>query len=112
MAGDALLAHLAAGGSFVFLLLAMAVLYLPHGITSDGTCGNTERRWWLARWSVTFVVFSGLVTAGAMFLSMLPILDTAGLVQAAALHGYSGLIVVIAAIFHAYAILCTRVGLR
>lgn len=108
----ALLAHLAGGGTFVFLLLAIAALYLPHGSLSRNTSVAADHRWWVARWSAWILVLSGLVTAGTMFLSMLPVLDTRGLVNVATLHSYSGLTTVIAACIHGYALLCTRLGWR
>jgi hypothetical protein len=112
LAGYALLAHLAAGGSFVFLLLAIAGLYLPLNASSGDGFLTADHRWWVARWSALLLVLSSLVAAGTMFLSMLPILDTEGLVEVATLHSYCGLVVVIAAIFHAFALLCTRLGWR
>lgn len=112
MQGYALLAHIAAAGAFVFLLLAVALLYLPTGRRPGQPGFTSDDRWWIARWSAWALVISSLIAAGTMFLSMLPILDTAGLIEVAALHRYAGLAVVIAAIFHAYALLCTRLKLR
>jgi hypothetical protein len=112
MEGYALLAHIGAAGAFVFLLLAVAVLYLPLGARPGDRSYTSDDGWWLARWSAWTLVVSALITAGTMFLSMLPVLDTKGLIEVAALHRYAGLVVVVAAIFHAYALLCTRLKLR
>lgn len=112
LAGYALLAHLAAGGSFVFLLLAVSTLYLPRGVSPGHALFTADQRWWVARWSAWLLVLSGLVTAGTMFLSMLPILDTDGLVKVAALHSYSGLVAVIATVVHVFALICTQRGWR
>ena len=47
-----------------------------------------------------------------MFLSMLPILDTQGLIEMLAVHRYAGLVVVVAAVTHLYTLLMTRMGVR
>jgi hypothetical protein len=98
----ALLAHLSAAGAFAFLLLAVAVTYLPSG----------QKRWWVERWSVWLLVLGGIVTAATMFLSMLPVLDTDGLRQAASIHFYSGLVTAISAAIHAFSLLAVRLGWR
>ncbi len=115
MSGYALLAHVAAAGAFVFLLLVVAVLYLPWGgsvATDENTAAVGDQRWWFARWTAWLLVISSLLTAGSMFLSMLPILDTAGLHEAVAVHRWTGLVVVVSALFHLFAISCTRLGWR
>lgn len=113
MSGYALLLHLAAAGGFVFLMVAMAVLYLPATASVAG--GDRERqldRWWAIRWSAWALVLSSLVTAGTMLVSMLPVLDTTGLLQMAMLHRYAGLAVVIAACVHLFSLTCVRLGWR
>ncbi len=112
MAGYALLIHVAAAGAFVFLLLAIAALYLPRGRGANDQGSVYEHRWWVARWSVWALVVSGIAAAGTMFLSMLPVLGTDDLLQVAELHRYAGLAVVAAAVLHLYALGCTRFGLR
>lgn len=107
MSGYALLAHIAASGAFVFLLLAIAYFYLPRGGAGDG-----DERWWVARWSAWGLVGGGIVAASTMFLSMLPILGTDGLNSAAEVHRYGGLAVVVSACVHFFAICCTKLGLR
>lgn len=110
MSGYALLLHVTGAGAFVFLLLAIAYLFLPRG--DAGRVSNNEQRWWVSRWSAWALVIGGILAAGTMFLSMLPVLDTSGLLLAAELHRYAGLVVVAAAIIHLYALCCTRLGLR
>lgn len=107
MLGYALLAHMAAAGAFVFLLLAIAYFYLPRG--SDIPSDN---RWWVARWSAWGLVVAGIVTAGTMFLSMLPVLGSEDMLAAIAVHRFSGLIVVVCMVFHFFALCCVRLGLR
>ncbi|MEZ6134385.1 MAG: hypothetical protein R3C53_05685 [Pirellulaceae bacterium] len=109
MSGYALLGHVAAAGAFTFLLLAIAFLMLP---CSEDDPKLRTNRWWLSRWSVWGLVISSLVAAGSMFLSMLPILDTSGLLQMAEVHRYAGLCVVIMACVHLYSLACTRMGWR
>jgi len=110
--GYPLLLHLTAAGAFVFLLLGFAALYIPQGRPAPDDQAISAHRWWLNRWSIWTLVLAGLVTAGTMFASMLPVLDTAGLLQAATLHRYAGLIVVVAAVTHAYNLVCVRIGWR
>ncbi len=109
MLGYPLLAHIAAAGGFVFLLLAFALLYLPRGRSRHE---GTEHRWWLARLSAWVLVTAGVVTAATMFVSMLPILGTDGLHEAVEIHRWAGLAVVVAATFHLFSLLITRLGLR
>lgn len=112
MSHYALLSHVAAAGAFTFLLLVIAVLFLPRGTEEGDRTFTADQAWWLGRWSAWLLVASGLATAGTMFLSMLPVLDTAGLLEVAELHRYAGLTTVAAAILHAYSLICTRIGLR
>jgi len=110
--GYALLFHVAASGGFVFLMVAIAFLYLPTGADyADDRSGRREI-WWAARWSAWALVVSSLVAAGTMLVSMLPVLDTQGLLQMATLHRYAGLAVVVSAIFHLYSLTCARLGWR
>ena len=97
-----------AAGAFVFLLLVFALIYLPQGPPQPNATVMNAHQWWLNRWSVWALVLGSLVTAGAMFLSMLPVLDTAGLLQAARLHRYAGLFAVVAAIVHSYSLIYYR----
>ncbi len=106
--GYPLLLHLMAAGAFVFLLLGFASVYLPQGTPQPNAPVMNAHRWWLNRWSVWAIVLGSLITAGTMFLSMFPILDTAGLLRAARLHRYAGLFTVVAAIVHAYSLICVR----
>jgi hypothetical protein len=111
LSGYALLFHVAASGGFVFLMVAIAFLYLPtagpmarHNLSLD--------RWWVSRWTAWALVASSLAAAATMLLSMLPVLDTEGLLQMAVLHRYAGLAVVVSAILHLYSLVCTRLGWR
>lgn len=112
MSGYALLLHVAAAGGFVFLMVAIAVLYLPA--TANVAVGHDGQldRWWAIRWSAWVLVLSSLVTAGTMLVSMLPVLDTTGLLQMAMLHRYAGLVVVMAACMHLFSLTCVRLGWR
>jgi hypothetical protein len=112
MSGLALLAHVSAAGVFVFVLVAIAILYLPSDSHLADESIAWESRWWVARWTAWLLVVSSIVAAGTMFVSMLPLLDTEGLVTALELHRYAGLAVVIGAVLHLYALLITRLGFR
>lgn len=112
MSGYALLAHVAGAGAFTFLLLAIAFLFLPFGDADFSAKPLTDQRWWLSRWSIWALVVASLVTAGTMFLSMLPILGTEGLLAAAEVHRYAGLATVVAALISLYAITISKMGWR
>ena len=58
------------------------------------------------------MIVSGILAAGTMFLSMLPILNTGELLQVAMLHRYAGLVVTLAACMHLCSLVCVRLGLR
>lgn len=109
MSGYALLAHVSAAGGFTFLLVAIAFLYLPW---AKDDREDIAERWWLVRWSAWGLILSSVAAAATMFLSMLPALDTGGLLQAAEVHRFAGLAVVATAILHTYSLSCTKLGLR
>ena len=110
--GYALLFHVAASGGFVFLMVAIVFLYLPTGAEKEDVHSGRREIWWASRWSAWALVLSSLVAAGTMLVSMLPLLDTEGLLQMAVLHRYAGLTVVVSAIFHLYSLACVRLGWR
>ncbi len=110
--GYALLFHVAAAGGFVFLMVAIAYLYLPAGAEEAAARREGRVHWWVPRWSAWALVVSSLVAAGTMLVSMLPVLDTQGLLEMAILHRYAGLAVVISAIVHLYSLTCVRLGWR
>lgn len=112
MLGWSLLIHVATAGAFVFLLLAIAFLFLPNGAKPEQRGYTADGRWWFARWSAWGLVLFSIATAATMFTSMLPILDTDGLLEFAALHRYAGLGTVIFAALHLYAMLCVRFNWR
>ena len=112
LSGYALMAHVTAAGLFVFLLLLISLFYLPSGATPQQPGFTGDQRWWVARWSAWALVLSSLLAAGTMIFSMQPLLGTSELSLVVTIHRYAGLAVVVAAIFHCYALLCTRAGLR
>lgn len=112
MQGYTLLLHLAAAGGFVFLMVAIAVLYLPATAPSADDPLQRVDRWWLVRWSAWMLVVSSLVAVATMLVSMLPVLDTTGLLQMAMLHRYAGLAVVVSAGAHLFSLSCVRLGWR
>lgn len=112
LGGYALLAHVGVAGAFVFLLAAVAWFFLPNGSTADKPGFTRDERWWFARWTAFGLVLSGIATAATMFTSMLPILDTQGLLEFAMLHRYAGLSTLVFAVLHGYALACTHFNLR
>ncbi len=109
MAEYALLAHVAFAGAFVFILVVVAAIYLPKGRRRETP---PDHRWWFSRTCAWGLILSSLAAAATMFMSMLPILDTRGLLEFATLHRIAGLAVVVFAVFHSYASVITRLGWR
>jgi hypothetical protein len=110
--GYPLLYHVTAAGGFVFLMVAIAFLYLPTAADELDEHDQPVAQWWAPRWSAWALIATSIATAGTMLLSMLPWLDTQGLRDMSLLHRYAGLGVVIAAILHAYSLFCVRIGWR
>ncbi|MCR9293195.1 MAG: hypothetical protein NXI32_10780 [bacterium] len=110
--GYALMAHIAAAGAFVFLLLVVAFLFLPTGAAANTPGFTSDNRWWLTRWSAWALILASCVTAGTMLLSMLPWFGTQDLLWVASIHRYAGLAVVVSAVFHIFGLVCTRQGFR
>ena len=101
----ALMAHTTAAGGFVFLTLLIAIFFLPRGTA-------TKENWRLEKWSVWVLIAGAMVTTATMLASMLPLLDTNGLLQAVQIHRYAGLLTAIAAIFHTFSLIAGRLGYR
>jgi hypothetical protein len=101
----ALQAHLAAAGVFTFSMLIVAIVYLPMR-------WPLERYWWMERWSALLLITFALITAGSMFLGMMPLLDTEGLEFATVIHRYSGLGTVSLAAVHLYSVVVRWLGYR
>ncbi len=112
LSGYALQLHVAAAGGFVFLMAIIAALYLPMSSEAAFESSTLARPWWAVDWSAWALILSSLLAAGTMLLSMLPLLDTQELRDVAVLHRYAGLAVVVAAILHAYSLICRRLGWR
>jgi len=112
LGGYPLLYHVTAAGVFVFLMVVIAFLYLPTAADELDEHQKLVPQWWAPRWSAWALIATSIATAGTMLLSMLPWLDTQGLRDMALLHRYAGLGVVIAAILHAYSMICVRLGWR
>jgi hypothetical protein len=112
--GYPLLAHLTAAGAFVFLLLFVAAMYLPQSEPSHVVAGSqAEPASSIHVWHRTTLwalVIASVVTAGSMLVSMLPVLDTPGLRQAALIHRYSGLMVLIFGVLHIMTLRRSRQG--
>lgn len=85
--------HTAAGGVLVAVLPLAGLVWLGAGTGRRDT--KTGFRWQPA-WSLSSLLLgaaltAALVTAGAMLLSMLPLLDTDRMLQMLTLHAYGGL---------------------
>ncbi len=103
MSNYALIGHTVWAGAFTFLLPIVGLAYLGRGRTGlnaagDGSPGSTQR--WPESLTAWLLMSAALVTAGSMFLSMLPVLDTGGLLQATQVHRYAGAATAALAIIH------------
>ncbi len=112
LAGYALLAHVAAAGGFIFAMVAVAFLYLPQTSPDIALDHRAADTWWASRWAAWGLIASSLAAAGTMLLSMLPVLDTAGLLAMVVYHRYAGLAVVVFAALHLFTLTCARLGWR
>lgn len=127
MEGWFLLVHMVGAGGLVLMLLLMAVTWAEasrFGRNRAGTSrsdplgeGNPgdpsySRFPWLAKLTFWIILASGLVTVSTMLVSMLPVPDTDTMHQLLDIHRYSGLLLVVAALFHLYAVSLRRLGLR
>ena len=118
LAGNALanwllLAHMSSAGTFVTILPLIALTWaMSCRFGRPDSSAASERFSWLGKLSFWLILVGGIVTAGTMFLSMIPILDTDGLHQMLDIHRYSGLLVVVAVIVHLYSVLLGRLGLN
>ncbi len=109
-----LLAHIVAAGILLPALTIVAVGWsrrtvtpLPQWDTGPATCARLSTRW---HWSFWSVLLAAVITAGTMLVSMMPILDTRGLTLMLTIHAYSGLMLLVAVIIHAYCLLTAKWG--
>ncbi len=121
MHGWFLFLHLFGAGAFVVFLFLVAVMWAVPNQLCGGTCAATSdddldddasprapRFHCLTKIAFWLILLSGVVTAGTMLISMLPLLGTQGLNQMINVHRYAGLVLVIATIVHLYTIVLTK----
>ena len=127
MGGWFLFVHMFGSGALVALLPLLAMTWAESnrfGRGKDsarskkpskaraGASGDAPRFLWLSKLSFWIILASGLVTVMTMLLSMLPLFDTEGLHGLLDIHRYSGLLLVVATMFHLYGVFLRRLGLR
>jgi len=130
MHGWFLFLHLFGAGAFVVFLLLIAVMWaVPSKLfsappapadepldrqvtidTIDVHPPSASRFHWIAKVAFWLMLISGVVTAGTMLVSMLPLLGTADMNQMITLHRYAGLVLVVATVVHLYTVLLSRAG--
>ena len=108
-----LLAHMCGAGTFLGILPLLALTWArPCGFAcccSSGTeATQSERFPGLAKACFWLIVFGGILVSGTMLLSMMPWFGTDGLINLARLHGYAGLLIVVATIIHSYSVCLSR----
>ena len=125
MEGWALFVHVLGSGALVLALPLMAITWAeanrfgrarpvehPSPEADDADSRRAPRFLWLNRLTFWIILASGFVTVSTMLVSMLPWYDTDGLQRMLDIHRYSGLLLVVATIFHLYGVWLRRLGLR
>jgi hypothetical protein len=87
-------------------MLLFAVTWNPVVYTS------LKHPWWLSRFSLWGIQIFSIVTAGSMLAEMLPVLSTEAMLLSAKVHRYSGLLLIVSLLTHAYSLLVQRLGWR
>lgn len=116
--GWPLFAHMFGAGALVAILPLLA---LAWGAANrfGGAVPQTQRSqdaaprfFWFSKAMYWTILAGGLVVTMTMLLSMLPIFGTDGLRTLLDIHRWSGLVVVLATLFHFYAVLRRRLWVR
>ena len=130
MHGWFLFLHLIGAGAFVVFLLLVAVMWAVPSKLCTGSCATSpvadddaqaqaqaqaqahaptaSRFHCLTKLAFWLLLISGVVTAGTMLLSMLPVLGTQQMNQMITIHRYAGLVLVIATIVHLYTVVLSK----
>ncbi len=120
----ALFLHLMGAGGFVVVLALVAMtwcmpsLFTPSRASRDKSQGDDDatpspaKFSTLTKCSFWIMLIAGVVTAGTMLLSMLPLFDTHAMHQMLDAHRYSGLLLFVAAMVHLYSVILGRMGLK
>lgn len=120
MHGWFLFVHLFAAGGFVVFFLLLAVMWaMPSRFFIVEPIGQDDGRdepppaarfHHITRLAFWIILVSGVITAGTMLISMLPVLGTQAMSQMITVHRYAGLVLVVATIIHLYTVLLARMG--
>ena len=124
MHGWFLFAHLFGAGAFVVFLMLIAFMWavpcklgagadasaidIHSAATVDHDGPSATRFHCITKLAFWLILVSGVVTAGTMLLSMLPILGTQDMNQVMNVHRYAGLVLVIATIVHLYTVVLAK----
>ncbi|MHB8897185.1 MAG: hypothetical protein ACYC6Y_00410 [Thermoguttaceae bacterium] len=107
--------HMFGAGTFTALLplLALSWAHLNQFEVGPASARSAPAKfYWLPKLMFWVILASGVVVTMTMLVSMLPIFGTDGLRVLLDLHRYSGLVVVLALVFHLYGVAVQRIGLR
>lgn len=132
MHGWFLLIHVLAAGAFVGAFALIALLWAVPNLFGRGRPGRAtsndddddddddaedalpasrrQRFGGLAKLAFWAMLITGVVTAGTMLLSMLPVFGTDDMLDLIAVHRYAGLALVVAVIIHFYLLVMGRFG--
>ena len=113
--GWPLFAHMFGAGAFVTVLPLLALTWC--GANRFGGASRPQSTqdasppfFWFSKLMYWTIIAGGLVVTMTMLLSMLPLYGTDGLRYLLDIHRWSGLVVVVAAIFHFYSVVRRRIG--
>ena len=117
LSGWALFAHMGGAGMFVFTLPVLAITWCAPSRFGNGRAGAqgaaaSKRFYWLPKLMFWILLVGGLIVSMTMLLSMLPLFGTDQLNELVDLHRISGLVVVVALVFHFTGIILQRFGKR
>ena len=125
----ALFLHLMGAGAFVVVLALVALTWCLPSLFTPGPAARASQGKpkadgdppqlpspvkfsTLTKCSFWIMLIAGVVTAGTMLLSMLPMFDTHAMHQMLDAHRYSGLLLFVAAMVHLYSVILGRMGLK
>lgn len=105
-----LFAHMCGAGAMVGALPVLALMWADAnrfqlGVAADSETAASQQFLGLAKVAFWTILISGLVVSGTMIVSMLPWLGTNGQQLMLDVHRYAGLVCVVAAGLHLYAVL-------
>lgn len=113
--GWPLFLHMVGAGAFTAALPLLALSWAHWNqfrIGPEAGKAGPPKFFWLQKCTFWTILIAGFVVTMTMLLSMLTLFGTDGMLLLLDLHRYSGLVVVLAAVIHLYAVAMQRFNLR